>query len=134
MIRRSLLAVAALVALSGPAMADGLITGGLPLVNTSSFTASNTAAGIGNTAVQGIAATQQGARAGRLGGGALVNSNTASASNVAAGIGNTAVQGIDLTQRGSRRGALANSSSFNASNLSAGIGNFAGQQIFATQR
>jgi hypothetical protein len=127
MIRTALLA-AAFVALSGSAFAQGLS-------NTNSFSANNTAAGIGNVAKQGIFATQQGPGGGRFGGGALVNSNSAQINNTAAGIGNTAVQGVDLVQQGGgRRGALVNTNQFNANNLAAGIGNFAGQGIFATQR
>lgn len=129
MIRRTLIA-AALVALAGPALADGL-SGGRAVSNTNSFSASNTAAGIGNHAVQGVIATQKGPM-GK--GGPLFNSNQARIDNTAAGVGNKAVQGVDLIQKGSRRGPMSNANAFDASNLSAGVGNFAGQGLYVTQK
>ena len=139
MIRRTLLAAAvatlAASAFAGPVLADGLLTGGRALSNTNSFSANNTAAGIGNVAQQGAFVTQQGPGGGRFGGGALVNSNSAQVNNTAAGIGNKAVQGVDLLQQGGgRRGALVNTNQFNANNLAAGIGNVARQDLFVTQR
>ena len=141
MIRRTLLAAAvatlAASAFAGPVLADGLLTGGRALSNTNSFSANNTAAGIGNVAKQGAFVTQQGPGGGRFGGfggGALVNSNSAQINNTAAGIGNKAVQGVDLVQRGSGRGALFNSNQLDASNTAAGIGNFARQDLFVTQK
>jgi hypothetical protein len=138
MIRRTLLAAAvatlAASAFAGPVLADGLLTGGRTLSNTNSFSANNTAAGIGNVAKQGAFVTQQGPGGGRFGGGALVNSSNAQINNTAAGIGNKAVQGVDLVQRGSGRGALFNSNQLDASNTAAGIGNFARQDLFVTQK
>jgi hypothetical protein len=138
MIRRTLLAAAvatlAASAFAGPVLADGLLTGGRALSNTNSFSANNTAAGIGNVAQQGAFVTQQGPGGGRFGGGALVNSSNAQINNTAAGIGNKAVQGVDLVQRGSGRGALFNSNQLDASNTAAGIGNFARQDLFVTQK
>jgi hypothetical protein len=138
MIRRTLLAAAvatlAASAFAGPVLADGLLTGGRALSNTNSFSANNTAAGIGNVAQQGAFVTQQGPGGGRFGGGALVNSSNAQINNTAAGIGNKAVQGVDLVQRGSGRGALFNSNQLDANNTAAGIGNFARQDLFVTQK
>ncbi|HYH17662.1 MAG TPA: hypothetical protein VD995_09770, partial [Azospirillum sp.] len=71
MIRHTLLAAAAVLCLSAPAMAQNVVS------------ANNTAAGIGNVAVQ-QAMTKQ------FGGGLFGGANTASINNTAAGIGNVA--------------------------------------------
>ncbi|HYD68709.1 MAG TPA: hypothetical protein VED21_24765, partial [Azospirillum sp.] len=72
MIRHTLLAAAAVLCLSAPALAQNVVS------------ANNTAAGIGNVAVQQAMTKQFG------GGGLFGGSNTASINNTAAGIGNVA--------------------------------------------
>jgi hypothetical protein len=147
--RSPLFAAAALVvvAATAPAMAGDVQTGGIPLglgggSTNNSFSASNVAAGVGNTAVQQIHASQKGSGQGFGGLGGVPGfsfpglpgqtNNSASASNIAAGVNNTAFQQLGLSQRGAPGGLVNNN--LDAQNLAAGLGNFAGQKLFQTQR
>jgi hypothetical protein len=132
MLRRSLLSIAVLASFAAPAMAFDLQSGGLPLVTTNTANNTNVAAGIGNSATQGISQFQNGSfgpsRFGRGG----VTSNDASNTNVAAGLFNSADQRAIQSQGGSfGRGSTSNSAS--NLNLAAGVGNSATQGVFQQQ-
>ena len=112
MLRRTLLCLAVLPSLAAPAMAGDIQTGGVPLVSTNVANNFNVAAGIGNTAFQGVGQSQKGSggplvsvdpsvsvqRGGS--GSPLVTTNVATNLNLAAGIGNTAFQGVGQSQGG----------------------------------
>ena len=120
MIRTSLLAgFATLALLSAPAMAQNITS------------LNNTAAGVGNVAVQNAFTKQSG-------GGFLGGPNIISMGNTAAGVGNLAVQNGTVIQKSPRVGPLGvpfgGGNQFQANNLSAGIGNFAKQNAFGIQR
>ena len=120
MIRTSLLAgFATLALLSAPAMAQNITS------------LNNTAAGVGNVAVQDATTMQRGG--GFLGGPNIIGMN-----NTAAGVGNLAVQNGTVLQKSPRVGPLGvpfgGGNQFQANNLSAGVGNFAKQNAFGIQR
>jgi hypothetical protein len=127
----------ALALVTSAAAQAGTRTGGIPFTSNS-VTANNIAAGIGNTAQQGVFANQFGASPyyGRMMGGGGVpslrapmgGSNSVTANNIAAGINNTAIQGV-----GAMQGPGGNNR-VDATNLAAGLGNFASQQVLTTQR
>ncbi|WP_404383067.1 hypothetical protein [Caenispirillum salinarum] len=153
--RTFLAAIATSVLFAGPALADGLHKGGLPLVsNTNTVQMQNTAAGIGNHAHQAAQVTQQGPMTGWSHGAAssykspykgkvspypgkaytpTVNVNTTVGTNVAAGIGNTANQFLGVSQQGSP-GVTSGFNAVDASNLAAGLFNKADQQVLVNQQ
>jgi hypothetical protein len=102
MLRRTLLSIAILGTLAAPAMADGLRTGGIPLVSNNSASNTNVAAGTGNVANQNVSQFQSGGSGFGFGFGKapLVSNNTATNTNVAAGFGNFANQGVSQFQSG----------------------------------
>ena len=114
MIRHSLLAgFATLALMTAPAMAQNFAS-----VN-------NTAAGIGNKAIQGATVVQKG-------GGLFGGPNIATVGNTAAGIKNKAQQGAVVLQ--GSPGLFSGPNIFNAQNLAAGVGNYAGQKVLGVQR
>ena len=131
MFRTALIAGLTAIALVGPAAAGSLS-------NQNIGTVSNTAAGVGNTAVQSVTGVQTqaykpyGYRPGH--GPALSNSNLGSATNTAAGIGNVAGQNVQAYQYGGGHGSLFNSNIGHASNTAAGIKNQAYQSVTGIQR
>jgi hypothetical protein len=100
MLRRTLLSIAILGTLAAPAMADGLRTGGIPLVSNNNASNTNVAAGTGNFANQQVFQTQQGGSGFGFGKAPLVSNNTATNTNAAAGFGNFANQGVSQFQSG----------------------------------
>jgi hypothetical protein len=100
MLRRTLLSIAILGTLAAPAMADGIRTGGIPLVSNNTASNTNVAAGVGNIANQSVNQFQSGGSGFGFGRGPLVSNNTATNTNVAAGIGNVANQQAFQTQLG----------------------------------
>lgn len=100
MLRRTLLSIAILGTLAAPAMADGIRTGGIPLVSNNTASNTNVAAGTGNFANQSVSQFQSGGPGLGFGKAPLVSNNTATNTNVAAGIGNFANQQAFQTQLG----------------------------------
>ena len=100
--RRFALVAFASVVVSSPVLADGLMTGGIPLAVTNTTVGTNVAAGIGNNAGQAMTTSQSAAPMLRLdfsGRGPMVTTNVAVGTNVAAGLGNAAAQRFGSLQR-----------------------------------
>lgn len=145
MLRTILLGGLTAALLSAPAMADTLPRrGGLPgpgfgLTSTNVGVATNTAAGIGNTAQQRVGTLQSGPATGF---GPLVSTNVGVATNTAAGIGNIAQQrvlgvqgnGVQVGLNMTGRGPLVSTNVDLTANVAAGLGNTAGQRAITRQR
>ncbi|PWC37784.1 hypothetical protein [Azospirillum sp. TSO35-2] len=154
MLRPLLLCGLAAALLSAPAMADtmvrrpspqlgaGFAAGAFGLTSTNVGTATNTAAGIGNTARQRVVGVQSGSPGGPgMPFGPLVSTNVGVATNTAAGIGNSANQrvlgmqgnGVQVGLNMTGRGPLVSTDVDLATNVAAGLGNSARQKAIGVR-